>query len=203
MSELLPPSATQLERRFATVGAAISDIPVPLATLMNPDTIRLDLLPWLAWHLGIDAWENTWPEAQRRDVVRNAIQFARQKGTIAAVRRAIAPIGELIEVIEWWQETPPARRGTFRMRVGVLDSGITETMHVELERLINGAKPVSRHLMALDIVLVSRGPVHVGAISYDGDSVTVYPYLAAEISIAGRIEARAAAHVIDTLTTYP
>ncbi|MGK3384824.1 phage tail protein I, partial [Escherichia coli] len=42
--------------------------------------------------------------------------------TISALRRAVEPLGYLIEVKEWWQlnEEP----GTFRIVVGVLDQGI-------------------------------------------------------------------------------
>ncbi|MCR4465850.1 phage tail protein I [Burkholderia sp. SCN-KJ] len=203
MTDLLPPNATPLERSLARVGARISDIPVPIDTLMDPDRIPLALLPWLAWHLGVDTWDAAWPEERKRGVVRNAIRISLMKGTIAAVRHAIEPVAQLIEVIEWWQETPLASRGTFRLRVGVLDSGITEIMHAELLRLINSAKPASRHLAGLDVVLVSRGPLHLAAASYDGDMQTVYPYTPKQITATGYVVVGGGTHVIDTLTTRP
>ena len=42
---LLPVNSTPLERSIAATTARTFDIPVPLADLMNPDTIPLALLP--------------------------------------------------------------------------------------------------------------------------------------------------------------
>lgn len=42
--------------------------------------------------------------------------------------------------------------GTFRLDIGVLESGITEEMYLEMERLIADAKPASRHLIGLNII---------------------------------------------------
>ena len=79
MNDVLPPNATRLERRLAATNARIDDVPTPLATLMNPDAIRSDLLPWLAWHLGVDAWKDYWPEYVKRAWVGQAIPIARRR----------------------------------------------------------------------------------------------------------------------------
>ncbi len=42
--------------------------------------------------------------------------------------------------------------GTFRLDIGVLETGITEEMYQEMERLIADAKPLSRHLIGLNIL---------------------------------------------------
>src|ERR1700685_1785077 len=86
---LLPSNATPLERSIAATSARIDDIPVPLADLMNPDAIPLALLPWLAWHLGIDTWKDYWPEQVKRARVKAAISIARKNGTAAAVREVV------------------------------------------------------------------------------------------------------------------
>ncbi|KWC22751.1 phage tail protein [Burkholderia ubonensis] len=113
MSNLLPPNATRLERNLAALGARINDIPTPLATLMDPDAIRLNLLPWLAWHLGVDTWKAYWPEHVKRARVKQAIPIARRKGTAAAVREVVATFGGNIVLREWFQQEPPGRPGTF------------------------------------------------------------------------------------------
>ncbi|MGI4861886.1 MAG: phage tail protein I [Janthinobacterium lividum] len=89
---LLPPNATRFERNLATVNARIDEIQTPLADLMNPYTIRADLLPWLAWHLGVDHWKEYWPKDVKRARVAAAIPIARKKGTAAAVRDAVMNI---------------------------------------------------------------------------------------------------------------
>lgn len=201
MNSLLPPGSSALERRLAETCGDISTVPVPLRELWNPDTCPEHLLPWLAWSFSVDRWDEAWPEAVKRQVVRDAYFIHRQKGTIAAVRRVVEPFGFLIRVIEWWQtgETP----GTFRLDIGVQDQGITEETYQELERLIAGAKPVSRHLVGLSINLQTTGSVITGAASYQGDELTVYPYFAEAISVGGPAVSGAAIHLIDEMSVNP
>ena len=99
-----------------------------------------------AW--SVDRWDAGWPEATKRSVVAASEYVHRHKGTIGCCG-AVEPLGYLIRIIEWWKtgEAP----GTFRLDVGVLDSGITQEMYNELERLIADAKPCSRHLIGLSI----------------------------------------------------
>ena len=201
MNSLVPPGSSALDRRLAEACGDISTVPVPLRELWNPDTCPEHLLPWLAWSFSVDRWDEAWPEAVKRQVVRDAYFIHRQKGTIAAVRRVVEPFGFLIRVIEWWQsgETP----GTFRLDIGVQDQGITEETYQELERLIAGAKPVSRHLVGLSINLQTTGSVITGAVSYQGDELTVYPYFAEAISVGGPAVSGAAIHLIDEMSVNP
>lgn len=201
MNSLLPTGSSALERRLAEACGDISTVPVPLRELWNPDTCPEHLLPWLAWSFSVDRWDEAWPVAVKRQVVRDAYFIHRQKGTIAAVRRVVEPFGFLIRVIEWWQsgETP----GTFRLDIGVQDQGITEETYQELERLIAGAKPVSRHLVGLSINLQTSGSVITGAASYQGDELTVYPYFAEAISVGGPAVSGAAIHLIDEMSVNP
>ncbi len=104
---LLPPNASPLERRLTEIMGRLGDIPSPLRELMQPDTCPIELLPWLAWHLGVDAWKDYWPEEVKRARVKAAIPIARQNGTAAAVRGVIAAFGADIALREWWQLTPP------------------------------------------------------------------------------------------------
>jgi uncharacterized protein len=87
------------------------------------------LLPYLAWAWSVDRWDEKWSEATKRSVVKSSRYVHKHKGTIGAIRRVVEPLGYLIKVIEWWKtnETP----GTFRLDVGVLDTGITEEMYQE------------------------------------------------------------------------
>ena len=76
--------------------------------------------------------------------------------------------------------------GTFKLDIGVLDTGITETMYQELERLIADAKPMTRHLTGLAISMETRGPLYLGAACYLGDELTIYPYTPETIEIRGQ-----------------
>ncbi|HDL7837441.1 TPA: phage tail protein I [Yersinia enterocolitica] len=171
---LLPVGSTTLEIAAAQACARMADIEVPLSKLLNADTCPLVLLPYLAWAWSVDRWDENWPETTKRSVVKAAYTVHKRKGTIGAIRRVVEPLGYLIRVIEWWKtnEAP----GTFSLDVGVLETGITEEMYPELERLIFDAKPCSRHLIGLSINLGSSGPLTIAAASYSGDEMTVYPY---------------------------
>ncbi|EMA4164057.1 phage tail protein I [Escherichia coli] len=122
-------------------------------------------------------------------------------GMFAAFRKAMHKAGFLIRIIEWWQtgETP----GTFRLDIGVQDQGITEDTYLELERLISDAKPCSRHMIGMSINLQTSGPHWVGAASYLGEEITIYPYINETIISGGTAHEGGAVHVIDTMRVNP
>jgi len=148
---LLPSGSTQLEIAAAQALSQIGNINVPLRKLWDPDSCPLELLPYLAWAFSVDRWDENWTEQAKRSAVSAAWFVHKHKGTIGALRRVVEPLGYLIRVTEWWQTRDAP--GTFRLDVGVLETGITEEMYQELERLITDAKPCSRHLIGLSINL--------------------------------------------------
>jgi phage tail P2-like protein len=199
----LPPNTTPLERALAGACAALADIPVPLRDLWSPDRCPLALLPILAWAFSVDRWDDTWPEATKRATIKASRYIHQHKGTIAAVRRVVNTLGYVIRITEWWQTKPRGKRGTFALEVGVLDSGITDAMFAEMERLIEDAKPLSRHLIGLRIHLESRGKAWIGAALRQGEILTVYPWIAETIEVHGRLIQRGSSHLIETTTVYP
>lgn len=200
---LLPPGSTPLTRAFAAAMADAEALPVPLRDLWNPDRCPESLLPYLAWALSVDRWDMSWSADIKRRVIKSSFFVHKHKGTIGALRRVVEPLGYLIEVVEWWQAQPAGPRGTFRLKVGVLDTGITDEMYQELERVIDDAKPLARHLVGLAISLESRGPVYIGAAAYSGDELTVYPYTPSEIVVTGASGVGGGSHLIDTMSIYP
>lgn len=197
---LLPPNATPLERAAATALAELERVPVPLRTLWDPDTCPAHLLPYLAWAFSVDRWDESWSDAAKRAVVKASFLVHKRKGTISALRRVVEPLGYLLRVEEWWQTNPPGPRGTFRVDIGVVGIGITEATFAELERLIDDAKPLTRHLVGLAIKLESRGACYVGATSYGGDELTVYPFDPGPIEVGGPMHACLGQHTIDTVS---
>ena len=114
----------------------------------------------------------------------------------------VEPLGYLIEVLEWWEELPLGVPGTFRLLIGVLDTGITEAMYQELTWLIDDAKPLSRHLIELAISLESTGTVFIGACVYEGDELSVYPPTQRDIDVSGVTNIGGREHHIDTMDIY-
>ena len=194
---LLPSGSTQLEVAAAQALSQTGDISVPLRELWDPDTCPLTLLPYLAWAFSVDRWDEKWTETAKRSAVRAAWFVHKHKGTVGALRRVVEPLGYLIRVTEWWQTQD--KPGTFRLDVGVLETGITEEMYQELERLIADAKPCSRHLIGLSINLDVTGDFYVAAATYDGEELTVYPYFPETITASGTTFTGSAIHLIDNL----
>ncbi|NUU35148.1 phage tail protein I [Pseudomonas sp. C2B4] len=200
MNSLLPLNSTQLERAIEAADVEILD--VPLRTLYNPDTCPAHLLYHLAWAWSVDRWDDTWSEPVKRSVIRSAFFVHAHKGTIGALRRVVEPLGYLIDVLEWWQAIPAGVPGTFALKVGVLDTGITEEMYQELERLIDDAKPVSRHLTGLAISLETQGALNIAVSLYEGDEIDVYPPVMRDIEVTGSFGVVGREHSIDTLDVY-
>lgn len=200
MKSLLPLNGTTLERAIEAATDEVTEI--PLRTLYNPDTCPVAYLPLLAWAWSVDRWDNDWSEAVKRSVIRSSFFVHAYKGTVGALRRVVEPLGYLIEIQSWWQTTPMGVPGTFALKVGVLETGITEETYQELERLIDDAKPVSRHLSGLAISLETRGDMHIGVSLYDGDEIDVYPPVMRDIEVTGTFGVAGREHTIDTLDVY-
>lgn len=201
-ARLLPGNAHELERLAGEALAQIERVPVPLRDLWNPDTCPVELLPYLAWAFSVDRWSPSWPESAKRAAIRAAYFIHSRKGTIGALRRVVEPLGYLIEVREWWEEVPLGVPGTFRLLIGVLDTGITEEMYVELTWLIDDAKPVSRHLVSLAISLDIHGTENIGAVLTSGDELDIYPPASRDIEVGGPLTWGAREHVIDSMDIY-
>ncbi|SAL03106.1 phage tail protein I [Caballeronia fortuita] len=90
---LLPPNATAQEVALEGAMARISDVPVPLRTLNNENTLALNLLPWLAWARAVNEWDSKWSESTKRAVIAASIPLHRLKGTIYSIKLALSSAG--------------------------------------------------------------------------------------------------------------
>lgn len=199
LSQLLPPNTTVLERATTQALGGFNETPVSIRDLGNATQCPLALLPYLAWACSVDRWDVDWPEQTKRAVTQDAFFVHQKKGTIGALRRVVAPFGFLLNIKEWWQFNPPVQPGTFSLNIGVLESGITEAAYHELVRLIEDAKPLSRHLASLAIVVATSGKIPVNLICHDGHTITVYPPAAETINIMIPIVTQGCPLMIDTL----
>jgi len=151
VSDLLPPNATATERAVdQTVGARIDALPVPLRQLWDPATCPTHLLPWLAWALSVDEWDSTWPEAVQREAIAASMAVHQHKGTVGAVRRAIAITGASVSLREWWQTGGPPH--TFELTAWVNDNLLADNRPVldaavqaRLRRQVEATKPARSH----------------------------------------------------------
>lgn len=196
---LLPDNSTPLEREAAEALAQIQRVPVPIRDLLSPERCPALLLPYLAWAFSVDRWNSKWPEAAKRKAIRSSFFIHSRKGTIGALRRVVEPLGYLIEIVEWFDAIPQGVPGTFALKIGVLETGITEEMYQELTWLIDDAKPLTRHLIGLAISLETKGQFCIGLGLQEGDILEVYPPSQRDIEITAVITRGGRETTIDTL----
>src|SRR3546814_180253 len=118
LSPLLPPHATQLEmslceatERFSEILTSSSDSDnvfessskINIHQLWDVDQCPTAFLPWLAWALAVSVWDQDWPEKTKRLVIKNSVAVHSQKGTIAAIKEALEPLGISAKITEWWE----------------------------------------------------------------------------------------------------
>lgn len=201
---LLPPNATGLERATGAAVARISAVPVPTDTVWSANRCPEPLLPWLAWSLSVDTWDDSWPEATKRQVIAASFGIHQRKGTVGAVRRAI----EALDFEILWLETGRQYGGgphRFRVAIALDQRGLTSREAANIDAAIAAAKNVRSILDELRLYLQSRGATPaVGAACLSGDTATVYPWTVTEIESAGGVPVVAATiYGVDTITVYP
>ena len=183
MPDLLPPSATDVERALAELFKRLNELPVPIRDMWNADTIPVALLPWLAWAFSVDEWAGHWSEQQRRDTIKNALAVQRMKGTIGSVRQGLAALGIDARVQEWMNQIPAGDPYTFKLHLQAdqtpvdLD-GIKAALAV-LER----NKNLRSHLDGIYVSARSVAQLHAGAAAGIGHEITLTEYRAAMLVI--------------------
>lgn len=174
---LLPPSATAFERALdQSAGARIAALPSLVASLWNADTCPAILLPYLAWALSVDEWNDDWGEDWKRAVIKESRLIHQQKGTLAAIRRALAAIGQpdatIIERGNYVRRNGVALRDGSRQRMGaggwstyrvVLNSPTTVDQAQQIKRLLAAVQRNCITLTAIDFraATIRRNGAHL------------------------------------------
>lgn len=158
---ILPPNASALERDIEA--AVISRFLLLSASraryLFNPDLCPAHILPWLAWAVSVDLWNENWTTERKRAVIRGAVCVHQSKGTIGALRTAIQGYnGMNIRVEEWFQYGGDPFK--FRVIAEILTSGISNLN--EVEQSILATKNLRSHLERLSFLMTANGETFVG-----------------------------------------
>jgi phage tail P2-like protein len=94
---LLPYNRTPWEAAMEAANAARYPLPVELvAATWSPDDCPADLLPYLAWAMSVDVWDDAWPELTKREVIRKALTLHRLKTTVAGIKAHVALTGATV-----------------------------------------------------------------------------------------------------------
>ena len=176
MSDLsiLPRNAQPFEKAVdEAVALAVAVLETPVRQAWDAETIRLDVLPWLAWGVGRRTWNASWPEAVQREVVRDAIPIARRTGTVQSVRAVMATVGVSqtyggdLAVTEWFQSEPKGEPFTFSVGFNLNPAAGPAPSAAFVEELIDEVsqvKPARAHFTLRQTLRLSGGATVAGAV---------------------------------------
>lgn len=163
---LLPPNSTAQERALSLATARALSVPMPVKNLWSPWDCPADVLPWLAWSLSVEPWRPDWTEQTKRAAIAAAIETHRIKGTIGAVRRALATLGYDVEIDE------TGAIYTFQILVNA-ENGLTEQDYATVEAAALVAKNARSHLRSVAGIIRKVSLVVLRAVGIDGQSTNI------------------------------
>lgn len=170
---LTPPNATALEEEMARLSGRLDMIdPSAIETIWDAARCPASMLPWLAWAVSVDVWDGGWSEAVQRAVIAASMDVHRLKGTRAAVMAALSAMTLDSSVVEWWEQAPPGRRGTYIVTVMATDASTGDVLAQARRGLaaVRAAKPKSR-AMSGRIAVTTTASLRIGAVQRIGGVV--------------------------------
>ncbi|OHU87836.1 MULTISPECIES: phage tail protein I [Pseudoalteromonas] len=187
LPKLLPSSASQLLQALTQL-LTYPDKTQLLHDIWHPQKCPAQLLPWLAWSLSVDDWNDAWSEKNKRQVIADAFEVHRYKATPYALKKALDSLGIETQIQEWWQ-SEGAKRGTVIVHALVnqnLDTNeqglLTKAMLEQVKRIVDTAKRAAVHVeVQLGIALKESfgtglfSGAGIGLASKDGAFTGVHP----------------------------
>lgn len=162
---LLPPASTPLERAVEQTQARFAP-PLSVKSLWDAAHCPPAFLPYLAWALSVDEWNNDWSVEKKRAVIMEARYIHQHKGTPSAIRRSLAAVGhpdaELIERADCIKRNGTAKHNGYHHRLGrggwatyriILKRAVTVDQAQQIKRLLESTKRNCIHLVAIDFRL--------------------------------------------------
>jgi phage tail P2-like protein len=173
---LLPPNATAADLAMEQSTSRLADLPANLVRWMqSPQLIPVQAIPWLAWAFSVDTWDENWTEDQKRQTIAAAYTVQRHKGTIGAVKSALAALGFQATITEWFQDSPTSAPYTFRVHVGVDQGGISQQEFQRALSVVNSSKNLRSHITGLSIDVNTRADTYMGAATGIGFNISILP----------------------------
>src|SRR5690606_18721783 len=119
------------------------------------------------------------------------------------IDRALKPLGYLIEVIEWWEQSPPGDPYTFSIVMGTGSKPVSEELYAKAERIVLTYKNLRSQLVNLTVKADVRGTVYAGAALVDGNDTTVFPYSISELSSEAQVYFASCTQDVTETSIYP
>ncbi|MCN5642004.1 phage tail protein I [Escherichia coli] len=187
MDKLLPPPPLASDERFSILAniAAERFAQLDLTALMVylVDLVDASALPALAeqFHVqGLEGWLFTTDEREKRELIKQAIELHKYKGTIWAVRRVLEILSLPGTISEWFEYG--GRAYFFKVDIELVNKGMDENLFNDLVELIHEYKNTRSKLEALIVWIINQSAIPViGCALYGGELTTVLPFQIREV----------------------
>ena len=173
---LLPPSSSKLQRDLEEVFAnRIVSLGKQGRNVTKPDIAAEHILPWLAWEMSVDVWNDNWAVEVRRGVINASLFVHKKKGTIGALKKALGALGvDGLQLEEWFEYGGDPYH--FRVFIEIISSGFDLNILDEILAVIINSKNVRSHLESLKAYLTTKSSMpYIGVAVQSGEVVTLYP----------------------------
>ncbi|WP_185843605.1 phage tail protein I [Pseudoalteromonas luteoviolacea] len=148
-------AAESNNRAVVKSACVLNDTRLLISSLWNPFLCPAELLPWLAWSVSVDEWDEAWSEPLKRQVINDAFAVHQVKGTPYALQIALDSLNIKTEIREWWQgdNVEELPRGTVQVWALInsnLDEHqqgmLTPQMLKRVRRIVESVKRGSIHI---------------------------------------------------------
>lgn len=139
--------AELVETRFSAL-----DLTVLLVYII--DHVHASALPHLAWQfhiMGYEGWTLAETETQKRTLLKQALNLHRFKGTPWAIETALASVGLLGTVVEWF-DYAPTEGDPGHFKVVIDGSGIAQGTIDLIQALVEAWKRKSQYLDTIEFM---------------------------------------------------
>ncbi|MGA0615949.1 phage tail protein I [Paracoccus sp. KR1-242] len=92
-NDIMPPHSGPAEKALVDGVVAGFDFDIRVGDVWNPQRAPAVILPWLAWALSVDDWDENWTDERKRAVIAASVNVHRHKGTVSSIRAALAAMG--------------------------------------------------------------------------------------------------------------
>jgi len=171
MNTLLPPNAAPLETDLEATTARVGEVDISsIGKLWDPFNCPASLLPWLAWAMDVDPWNPQWNESQQRSAINASLPVHRIRGTVGAVKQALAALGYDITI----SENDGGTAFVFRINVNVSITGLDDSDIVaDATAIANASKNARSKLSGVDLTSNTPCGLLFGMATITGSEVSI------------------------------
>lgn len=209
MDKLLLPPPLASDERFSVLAniAAERFAQIDLTALLVylVDIVDASALPSLAGQFHVqrlEGWLFAANEQEKRELIKQAIELHKYKGTPWAVRRVLEILSLPGTISEWFEYGGKAY--FFKVEIELINQGMDENLFNNLVDLIHEYKNVRSKLEALIVWIINQSAIPViGSALYGGEITTVLPFQVLEVQQTKPIYFGTGQWSLEIISIYP